>query len=226
MIRFLSWMLWNLFLAVVPVILAYVAAWLGQWLSGRHSRWLWLGLAPLLGLWLIFLPNSCYLFTEPLHLLSAVEQDSLWPRARHETDAALRLGLWTAVSLCYVSAGALSFALSIRPMLSLARRAGFSPMRWAAPFFLLMALGVYLGRVVRYNSWDLFTRPHAVVGTVAGLTDRPMLLAGIAIFGLFLWAAYVAADIWVDGLTVRWRRWTGAEGGSGPLTWSSAHDSI
>src|SRR5215218_5504002 len=137
MFGYLSWMLWNLFLAVVPVVLAYAAAWLGRRLGGRHSGWLWLGLAPLLCLWFIFLPNSCYLFTEPVHLLSAVERYIKKKRARHDADAAIRLGLWTAVSLCYVSAGALSFALSIRPLLSVVRRAGLSPLRWAAPFFLL-----------------------------------------------------------------------------------------
>jgi uncharacterized membrane protein len=221
MMGFASWFLWNLFLAVVPVGLAGVVAWLTRGPRQPRSAWLWVCLAPILCLWLIFLPNSCYLFTEPVHMLSAVEKHRLWPRARHEADAAIWLGLWTAVSLGYVSAGALCFALSIRPIHSLGRRAGLSPTVWAAPFFLLMAVGVYLGRIVRYNSWDLFTRPHAVVRTAAGLLDRPLLLTGLILFGLFLWLAYLAADIWVDGWLVRWRRWTRGDRSLGPPLFNS-----
>jgi uncharacterized membrane protein len=225
-VGYLRWMLWNLFLAAVPVVLAGAAGWLDRRPGARRSGWLWLLLAPLLGLWLIFEPNSCYLFTEPVHLLAAVSQDNLWPRARHETEAAIRLTLWTAVSLCYLSAGALTFALSIRPIQSLARRTGLSPRHWAAPFFMLMALGVYLGRIVRFNSWDLFTRPAQVVRTVADLIDRPVLLAAIGLFGLFLWAAYLVVDIWLDGVAVRWRRWTRRGVGGSPVEWASMQGSL
>jgi uncharacterized membrane protein len=224
MIGIIQWMLWNLFLAVLPVVFAYAAAGLAS-LKGRRG-WRWLTVAPLLGLWLIFLPNSCYLFTEPVHLLAAVEQDSLWPRARYEPEAAVRLGLWTAVSLCYLAAGALTFALSIRPIEAWARRAGLSTRYWALPFFLLMALGVYLGRIVRYNSWDLFTRPGDVLGTAAGLLHRPFLLVGISLFGLFLWAAYLVVDIWLDGATARWQRWTRRGTPGSPAEWASAPGSL
>jgi uncharacterized membrane protein len=224
MIGFIQWMLWNLFLAVLPVVFAYATAGLAA-LKGRRG-WRWLILAPLLGLWLIFLPNSCYLFTEPVHLLAAVEQDSLWPRARHDPDAAVRLGLWTSVSLCYLAAGALTFALSIRPIEAWARRAGLTSHYWAAPFFVLMALGVYLGRIVRFNSWDLFTRPGAVLDTAAGLSHRPFLLAGIGLFGLFLWAAYLVVDIWLDGAAVRWQRWTRGGSPGSPAEWASATGSL
>jgi uncharacterized membrane protein len=210
MIEFARWMLWNLFLAILPVALGYTVAVLGRQ-AGRH-RTVWLLLAPMFGLWFIFLPNSCYLFTEPVHLLAAVEEHNLWPRARHDTGAAMSLGLWTAVSLCYVAVGALSFALAIRPVRTLGEQAGLRVSRWAGPFFLLMAIGVYLGRIVRYNSWDFLTRPLAVLETVASLASRPVLMMGIVLFGLFLWLAYVAADIWVDGAALRWRRWSRSKG--------------
>jgi uncharacterized membrane protein len=208
MTGYLSWMLWNLFLAVIPVALGYAAAALGRSLQAQRARWLWIGLAPLLLLWLVFLPNSCYLFTEPVHLLSRVERENLWSRARQEPDAALRLGLWTGVSLVYFAAGAVTFALSIRPMRAWGRSAGLGSLRWTAPFFLLMALGVYLGRVVRLNSWDLFTRPARVLEAVTSLVDRPVLLLALVLFSFFLWLAYEVADIWVDGLGARWQRRT------------------
>jgi uncharacterized membrane protein len=204
MLHFVTWISWNLFLAIVPVALAYAMARVGRRAFRQPRLWLWIG--PLAALWLIFLPNSCYLFTEPVHLLAAVEKSSLWPRARHDAGAALDLALWTGVSMNYVAFGALSFALAIRPVRALAERSGLAVSRWSWLFFLLMAVGVYLGRIVRYNSWDLLTRPSAVLETTVSLASRPLLLSGIALFGLFLWIAYVVADIWIDGAMLRWQR--------------------
>ena len=56
--------LWNLFLAVVPVLLAFAIA-RGvrrERAAGGAVRWLLWG--PLALLWLLFLPNSCELLTE------------------------------------------------------------------------------------------------------------------------------------------------------------------
>src|SRR5262245_53920983 len=97
--HYLVWMLWNVFLAVIPVGLAYAAAGLMHLTTRRRAPWLWLAVAPVLALWLIFLPNSCYLFTEPRHLLKAVEHDNLWTRARTDPSAALRLTYWTIVAV-------------------------------------------------------------------------------------------------------------------------------
>jgi uncharacterized membrane protein len=121
------------------------------------------------------------------------------------------LGLRAGVALLYSAAGALTFALSIRPVKAWMRALGVSTAWGAAPFFMLVSLGVYLGLVVRFNTWDLFTRPGDVLVTVAGVTDRPLLLATIVFFGLFLWLAYEVNDIWIDGFALRWARWTRRE---------------
>lgn len=74
---------------------------------------------------------------------------------------------------------------------------------WAFPFFAIVSLGVYLGLVLRFNSWDLLVRPAAVWKAIMEITHRPLLAIFIAAFGLFLWVAYEALDIWIDGL--KWR---------------------
>jgi uncharacterized membrane protein len=204
-----TWVLWNLFLAVIPVGLGYAVAAQAQRLRQRRSPALWLVNVPLLFLWFIFLPNSCYLFTEPRHLLVAVERGELWSRAPYEPLAALRLALWVTLSLFYTSAGALTFALSIRPMRALIRAWRWPTLAWAGPFFVLMSLGVYLGLVIRYNSWDLLTRPGSVFATIGETMTRPVLAAAIVLFGFVLWVAYEVIDIWVDGFAARWRAWTG-----------------
>jgi uncharacterized membrane protein len=190
------------------VILGYVTAWIGRVADRKRCPAIWILLGPLLALWIVFLPNSCYLFTESRHLLQAVEHEALWTRARHEPSIAIRLALGGAVSLLYCSAGAMTFALSIRPVNTWLSRIGVQTGLWAPPFFLLVSLGVYLGLVVRFNSWDLLTRPDVVLETVAGIADRPLLLTTLMLFAFFLWAIYVLNDIWIDGFQMRWRRWT------------------
>lgn len=204
----LTWILWNLFLAGIPVALGYTIAGLGREIAWKRRPWLWIVLVPLLALWLIFLPNSCYLFTELRHLFTDIEQYSLWTRARSDPDAALGLALRMGVALLYSTAGALTFALSIRPVKAWMRSIGV-PTDWGAvPFYILVSLGVYLGLVMRYNSWDLFTRPGLVLATVANLAHRPLLVAAILLFSLFLWLGYEVYDIWIDGFALRWARWT------------------
>lgn len=207
----LLWVLWNLFLAVIPVALGYAARGVGRRLLAGRKAWLWPPLIVLLALWLLFTPNSCYLFTEPRHLLSAVEREALLTRAADDPRAAAWLVLRTTLALLYSAAGALTFALSIRPVQALARMAGIATRLWAAPFFLLMSLGVYLGLVVRFNSWEAFTKPVEVVQTITDVAGRPLLAGAILLFGFILWVAYIAADIWVDGFALRWQRWTGKQ---------------
>jgi uncharacterized membrane protein len=207
----MGWISWNLFLAAIPVGLGYAAAWLGQALGERSRPWLWAPLGALLIGWLIFLPNSSYLFTEPRHLLSAVERHDLWTRAHTDPWAAKRLAFWLGVSIFYVAAGAITFTLSVRPVKALACARGVAAPLWAGPFFALISLGVYLGLVVRLNSWDLLTRPAVVLDSAAGALARPFLLAAILLFGLFLWLVYEVLDIWVDGCALRWSRWVRKE---------------
>jgi uncharacterized membrane protein len=201
------WILWNLFLAVVPVVLGAAAAAVGHAMRRRRDGRLWLLLAPLLFLWLIFLPNSCYLFTELRHFMEAISGQDLWFRAHGDRWAMVRLALHAAVGFVYVTAGALTFGLAIRPVRSLAEDAGIPTRLWSPLFFILMALGVYLGLVVRFNSWDLFTRGGEVFRTAfAVAADRPRLTLAIILFGFFLWATYEVIDIWIDGSIGRWPR--------------------
>jgi uncharacterized membrane protein len=211
MLARLTWILWNLFLAAIPVVLGYAIAALGRQTAWQRRTWRWVALVPLLALWLIFLPNSCYLFTELRHLFSDIERYNLGTRAHYDPDAAMGLALRVGVALVYSMAGALTFALSIRPVKAWMRSIGV-PTDWAAvPFFILVSLGVYLGLVVRYNSWDLLTRPGRVLDTVIRVAHRPLLTAVVVLFGLFLWLAYEVNDIWIDGFALRWARWSASE---------------
>lgn len=197
------WMLtsWNLLLAVVPVLLAQIVAWLAKRRRGsgfaRVAVWM-SGLA-----WLAFLPNTCYLLTEWRHFLETLDATNLYLRARLSAPTTLWLMGYTAFYLLYSGFGVLCFALAVRPVAATLRRAGANLLVPGAALFGTMAVGVYLGLILRFNSWDLLTRPREVLDSVLALGSRPLMSLLLVAFAGFLWLAYVAVDIWLDGLNLR-----------------------
>ena len=201
---------WNLFLAVIPVVLAFAIA-RGARRDIRETdriRWgLWL---PLGVVWLAFLPNSCYLLTEWRHFFDTLTQSQLFMQARQSREGRTDFFIVTAFYLLYSGAGLLAFFLAVWPLDRLTRRRlGWVGAALRPLIFPLCALGVYLGLTAgRFNSWDL-VHPHRLAGllaTTAATLARPALLGFILAFGAILWLFYAAFDIWMDGLAWRLAR--------------------
>ena len=59
----------------------------------------------------------------------------------------------------------------------------------------LSSFGVYLGRIQRWNSWDVFTRPRVLATDLwSGLEnplEHPKVIAGTIVFTVFLGATYL-----------------------------------
>lgn len=194
---------WDVFLALIPVVLGYSIYGIAKSLPRsliRNSAIALLGLA-----WLVFLPNTCYLLTELRHFFKTLDAGNLFLRSRADKDLAVLLMAYTAFYFCFSGVGMLAFVLAIRPIVRLAQRAKYSLIILGMPLFLMLSIGVYLGLILRYNSWDLVTNPDKVFSSIISLTGRPVLSAFILIFGGFLWLAYLAIDIWVDGISIRWK---------------------
>jgi uncharacterized membrane protein len=169
-----GFLVWNLLLAAIPVALA---AGLRRLATTRIPT---SALAPVFVLWLLFLPNAPYLVTDLVHLGDQ--------RAPLVVDA---LMLSTA-AVAGVLAGLLSLALvesAVRARIG--PRAAVATVALAIP---LASLGVYLGRVLRWNSWDALAEPWTVLATaVDGLRDPLMHLEALAFvcaFALFLTVSY------------------------------------
>jgi uncharacterized membrane protein len=199
---------WNLLLAVIPVALAYLLAWL---LRKRLKPAGIVLLALPLGIaWLAFLPNTCYLLTEWRHLLFDNRWEPLLDAGHQSRVAMYQTAKWALFFLVYSGTGIFLFVLGVRPMEHWLRSTGQKSFLYAPPFFFLVSLGVYLGLVLRLNSWDLVRRPQFVLNVaLEAVTSRP-LLAAIGIFAAILWALYEGADIWVDGVRARFGKGGGA----------------
>lgn len=150
----LQFMAWNTFLALVPLGLSL---WIfrGRDASERRVSG-WVGLA----VFLAFLPNAPYVLTDVIHLVRSI---------RHGAS------LWATVLVLipqyflFMLIGIEAYTLSLINLGHYLHRQGLH--RWvsAAEFALhgLCAVGIYLGRVPRFNSWDLITNPHRVVSFMA-----------------------------------------------------------
>jgi uncharacterized membrane protein len=150
--RFLAW---NLFLAWIPVVAA-VGVYDMQHRGIRLRR-----LLPLGALWLLFLPNAPYLLTDLIHLGS-------------RSDAPLWFDL--VLFSAFAWTGAFLGFLSIYLMQVVIRRARGAVWSWAfvGASLLASAFGIYLGRSLRWNSWDFVVRPEPLLADVWARISDPL----------------------------------------------------
>ena len=151
-------LVWNLILAWIPLLLALLV-------YDRYRRGSpFVALAPALALWLLFLPNAPYIVTDFVHL-SPTSRAPLWL-----DGVELSAFAWTGMLLGFVS---------LYLVHAVARHRLGPALSWIGVFgvLALVGIGVYLGRVKRWNSWDLLTEPgarlaqlHAHLGDPASLT--------------------------------------------------------
>lgn len=165
----------NLFLAWMPYLMALLAT-LAHQRMGQQS-WLFRGCVLL---WLIFFPNAPYLITDWLYLPSW--QTHLW----------YSIILLTAFTLCGLMLAAISLHLI---QIVVTRRAGRTAgYLLCSTALLLSGVGVYLGRFLRLNSWDLFTHPSQVWSDATQAIQQHPNHAGLIgfsfLFSLLLGAIY------------------------------------
>jgi uncharacterized membrane protein len=169
-------LVWNLILAWVPLILALVV-----YDGYRRTRSL-LWLSPFLALWLIFLPNAPYIVTDFVHL-SPSSRAPLW-----FDGVELSAFAWTGMLLGFVSLYLVHAVL---------RHRFGAPAGWFVVLCVLglASVGVYLGRVKRWNSWELITQPGSKLAQVHAHLADPSSLAqafGVTVIvTLLLAAAYL-----------------------------------
>jgi uncharacterized membrane protein len=115
----------------------------------------------------------------------------------------LALMLYSLFYLIYSAIGMLTFTLAIRPIAAIVRLWGGVLWLWALPLFILVAIGVYLGLILRFNSWDLLHRTGEIWAAVVQLVTHPRVFSITLAFAAFLWLAYLTIDTWIDGVLLR-----------------------
>ncbi|MFB9277859.1 DUF1361 domain-containing protein [Cohnella cellulosilytica] len=176
-------LLWNLFLAWLPLIVSMAAMTLVRAAKGALMG---AGLALLGVAWLLLYPNAPYLTTDFIHLIF----DSFY--IRYDRDGLL---LWYDLVLFFLFSwcGLLLGYLSMRHFHEIVAHYFGRLMGWA--FILTVSFlggfGVYLGRVVRLNSWDVLFSPFRLIeGVLEGINKQAVGFT--LLFGMLILIVYIS----------------------------------
>lgn len=161
-----GFLLWNLFLAVMPLLISNIIF--------RFDLRIGLRFYLLIGLWLLFLPNAPYIVTDLVHLVYRPP-----------------VPFWYDMLLVLLSAlnglvfGFISLS-QIEDILRKKQRAKYIEL-FRISMMVAMSYGVYLGRYLRFNSWDAFVDPLHLAKQMLFSIDT----GTIAFVGTFSFVTYV-----------------------------------
>ncbi len=147
------YLLWNIFLAAIPYAISR------KFCKLRSAHFLTKAIA--YGTWLLFFPNAMYLVTDLVH----VSDTTLVP-------------LWYDVILLF-SASFLGLILSYLSLKHLQQEILASEYKAHVSkvlgfVIMISSFGVYLGRFLRWNSWDIVSNPFGLLSNVLGHFTNPI----------------------------------------------------
>jgi uncharacterized membrane protein len=162
---------WNLFLAWVPFVYAYIAYRLHK--SHFHKVLIVPGVFGCALIWLLFLPNAPYLLTDLIHL-RVVDNSLYWYD--------LLMLLW------YAWTGFLLGIISLYLMQQVVADSFGKALGWlfVVVTLSLTSFGVYLGRFLRWNSWDVLADPFPLFADIYNHFRHPAAHIQSHIFWIIL----------------------------------------
>lgn len=166
-----AYLVWNLFLAWLPLLFAIRLT----RVLGRKLWSSWESLAYSV-LWLVFLPNSFYMISDYIHLQDVSRANLLY-------DATM----FTSFIFSGVAVGLTSLYLM---HVQLHRRLGARVAAYLiATTLLICSFAIYVGRDLRWNSWDILTNPGGLLFDVSDRLIHPatypfMITTVISFFAL------------------------------------------
>jgi uncharacterized membrane protein len=130
-------------------------------------------------LWLLFLPNAPYMITDLIHL-DHLPDYLLWYDATTifvNALTALGMGFYSTYIFQKISNDFLSKNVT-----------------WGLVILsqILSAFGVYLGRFLRFNSWDLFFSPKSLLQAFKHVSNDRLAFKMTLVFSLVLIALYLS----------------------------------
>ena len=162
-----TFLVWNLFLAWIPFGIA-----LGTYLTALSRRTLMILIPAATLLWLLFFPNAPYILTDLQHLGQRAGEAPIW------YDVIMLIWFaWT---------GLLLGVISLYLMQELVRREFGRLFGWLFVLSVagLSSAGVYIGRFIRWNSWDVLRHPLGTTVQLMNFAIDPSLRS-IGFIGLY-----------------------------------------
>lgn len=165
-------MSFNVFLAVVPVFFG---------LAMYKSKTLPIRLAAAI-IWLIFLPNTVYLLTDPVNLFNDATQIS---------------GIYLLVDifmyLVLLPIGVITYILSINyfEKIFITKKTKKDISSYIYLLNFLVGFGLVLGRILRLNSWEAFTNFEKVIYGSLSIVKSVELMVIVFVFAIFSQIIYL-----------------------------------
>ncbi|ADB37238.1 DUF1361 domain-containing protein [Spirosoma linguale] len=177
---FFVMLIWNLILAWFPLGVVLVLRDLRT--AGFRNQWL---LAAGLAGWLAFLPNAPYIITDLFHIRN-VEQPLLW----FDT---MTLFIFALTGLLTGLYSILIVHRMLRPLTGVLRAWVF-----IMGSQVLSGFGIYLGRVGRWNSWNVLTTPSELTRAIVHAYHDHLSIKLTIAYGFVLFIVYVAFYWYTD----------------------------
>ena len=172
----MTWMGWNVFLAGLGVLFAWVFR------NTKHG----FGQTLVFALWLLFVPNTIYLLTDLIHLPGQWTGAGMAERLvlAGQYGLIVYLGILTYLkSMGMLTQGVYRWTRNRRAALARVVR-GRVPLLMLGLNYLI-AFGVVMGRMMRTNSWYVVTDPGRVAADMWAVLVSAKMMAGVAMmFGL------------------------------------------
>lgn len=179
-------MVWNLLLAWIPFCIATFMYVLHVKKRKMRITQLLLG-----GVWLAFFPNAPYLITDFMHLTLEHfgTQAPLWFDVLMLASFAI-----TGLLLGFVSLYFVQFIL---------RNLYNTTTSWISVFAILglSSFGIYIGRFMRWNSWDVITQPEPLIYDVLDRVINPLAHPRTVIFTSLYFAFLASSYVVLYALT-------------------------
>ena len=169
---FFGFLIWNLFLAIVPYLISSAIKKISLKKLSKVK------LISILFIWLLFLPNAPYIITDFIHL-HHIQSTLVW--------------LDMFILFAFSSTGLLLSIISLNDIYKIIKLKWNS--KYATYFSIsatfLCGFGIYLGRFLRLNSWDVFTSPISVLKGISLSINDPKTWFITIVFGSFIYILFL-----------------------------------
>ena len=147
-------LVWNLFLAYIPYELS-------DWMQNQMKTKKAVLFFAIVFLWLMFIPNTFYIITDLIHL---------------DVNSSVPVWYDLVLLLSFAWNGVLFGIVSVRQMEKLFEQYFNKKLGlfFILPVMILNAFGVYVGRHLRFNSWDVVANPFQLMEDVIALFIHPL----------------------------------------------------
>ncbi len=171
-----GFLIWNLFLAWIPFLISYFT-----YTVTIRRKWIYVVMPIAAFFWLIFFPNAPYILTDFQHLANQWWDLPVWYD--------VMMLIWFAFT------GLLLGMVSLFLMQETIRREFGRWLGWGFVALVagLSSAGVYMGRFLRWNSWDILRNPTGIALYSFERVQDPSLqsIGFIGLFGAFFLFLYI-----------------------------------